>query len=31
MTRFAELAERYGTPLYVYDLDQVVAARDSLF
>ncbi|HEX6352589.1 type III PLP-dependent enzyme [Actinophytocola sp.] len=26
-----ELAARYGTPLYVYDLDQVVEARESLF
>ncbi|WP_329281789.1 type III PLP-dependent enzyme [Streptomyces sp. NBC_01451] len=26
----AELAERYGTPLYVYDLDRVTAARDDL-
>jgi diaminopimelate decarboxylase len=25
------LARRYGTPLYVYDLDQVAAARESLF
>lgn len=26
----AELAERYGTPLYAYDLDDVTAARDEL-
>ncbi|MEY9893885.1 diaminopimelate decarboxylase [Catenulispora sp. MAP12-49] len=26
----AELAERYGTPLYVYDLDEVTTARDEL-
>jgi len=26
----AELAERYGTPLYVYDLDRVTEARDDL-
>ncbi|MFF6788753.1 diaminopimelate decarboxylase [Streptomyces filamentosus] len=31
MTRYADLAERYGTPLYVYDLDRVEAARDDLF
>ncbi|WP_405365496.1 type III PLP-dependent enzyme [Kitasatospora sp. NBC_00039] len=31
MTRYADLAERYGTPLYVYDLDRVQAARDDLF
>ncbi|MFC7310471.1 type III PLP-dependent enzyme [Streptomyces monticola] len=27
----AELARRYGTPLYVYDLDRVRAARQDLF
>lgn len=26
----AELAERFGTPLYVYDLDEVARARDEL-
>jgi diaminopimelate decarboxylase len=31
MSRYLELAERYGTPLYVYDLDRVAEARDSLF
>ncbi|MGW1291185.1 type III PLP-dependent enzyme, partial [Streptomyces sp. NPDC002586] len=25
------LAERFGTPSYVYDLDRVAAARDDLF
>ncbi|MFH8477141.1 type III PLP-dependent enzyme [Streptomyces sp. NPDC018000] len=30
MTRYTELAERYGTPLYVYDLDRVAAARQDL-
>ncbi|MFE9413958.1 type III PLP-dependent enzyme [Streptomyces sp. NPDC006704] len=30
MTRYTELAERYGTPLYVYDLDRVTAARKDL-
>lgn len=28
--RNAELAARYGTPLYVYDLDRATAARDAL-
>jgi diaminopimelate decarboxylase len=31
VTEYAELAERFGTPLYVYDLDRVAAARDSMF
>ncbi|KAA0939269.1 type III PLP-dependent enzyme domain-containing protein [Streptomyces apricus] len=31
MNRYAELAERFGTPLYVYDLDEVEAARAELF
>jgi diaminopimelate decarboxylase len=31
MSDYRELAERYGTPLYVYDLDRVRAARRSLF
>ncbi|MGA5454632.1 type III PLP-dependent enzyme [Streptomyces umbrinus] len=31
MNRYAELAERFGTPLYVYDLDEVEAARAQLF
>lgn len=31
MTRYTELAERFGTPLYVYDLDRVDAARRDLF
>lgn len=30
MTRYDDLAARYGTPLYVYDLDEVTAARDEL-
>ncbi|MCT2585118.1 type III PLP-dependent enzyme [Actinophytocola gossypii] len=30
MTWYTELAERYGTPLYVYDLDRVAAARRDL-
>ncbi|NJP66741.1 type III PLP-dependent enzyme [Streptomyces spiramenti] len=29
--RNADLAERFGTPLYVYDLDRVAAARRALF
>ena len=28
---YAELAARFGTPLYVYDLDEVAAARRELF
>ncbi|MCF3123069.1 type III PLP-dependent enzyme [Streptomyces arenae] len=31
MTGTAELAKRFGTPAYVYDLDRVVAARSDLF
>ncbi|MFB7652467.1 MULTISPECIES: type III PLP-dependent enzyme [unclassified Streptomyces] len=31
MTRTAELAERFGTPSYVYDLDRIATARDDLF
>lgn len=31
MTRYAALAARYGTPMYVYDLDEVQAAREELF
>lgn len=31
MNRHAELAARFGTPLYVYDLDEVDAARRELF
>ncbi|WP_405754028.1 type III PLP-dependent enzyme [Streptomyces sp. NBC_00144] len=31
MTRHEELAVRYGTPLYVYDLAEVTAARRELF
>ncbi|WP_309485403.1 type III PLP-dependent enzyme [Streptomyces sp. WELS2] len=30
-TRAAELAGRFGTPAYVYDLNRVAAARDDLF
>jgi diaminopimelate decarboxylase len=30
VSRYPELAERYGTPLYVYDLDEVVAAKNQL-
>jgi diaminopimelate decarboxylase len=30
MTGPTELAKRYGTPAYVYDLDRVAAARDDL-
>nr|WTB28331.1 type III PLP-dependent enzyme [Streptomyces sp. NBC_00830]WTB35751.1 type III PLP-dependent enzyme [Streptomyces sp. NBC_00830] len=29
-SRHTELAERFGTPLYVYDLDEVEAARSEL-
>ncbi|MEU3220526.1 type III PLP-dependent enzyme [Streptomyces sp. NPDC006971] len=31
MTGPTELARRFGTPAYVYDLDRVAAARDDLF
>ncbi|MCS0603062.1 type III PLP-dependent enzyme [Streptomyces sp. LP11] len=31
MTAPEELAGRFGTPAYVYDLDRVAAARDDLF
>ncbi|MFD4660498.1 type III PLP-dependent enzyme [Kitasatospora sp. NPDC058444] len=31
MTGYAELAKRFGTPSYVYDLDRVAAARRDLF
>ncbi|MFF4528972.1 type III PLP-dependent enzyme [Streptomyces sp. NPDC001407] len=31
MTRYTELAERFGTPAYVYDLDRVAAAKRDLF
>ncbi|TDQ04408.1 type III PLP-dependent enzyme [Labedaea rhizosphaerae] len=30
MTRYEHLAREYGTPLYVYDLDEVEKARDQL-
>ena len=30
MSAYRDLAERFGTPLYVYDLDRVDAARDAL-
>ncbi|MFF9118777.1 type III PLP-dependent enzyme [Streptomyces massasporeus] len=30
MTRYEELAEQYGTPLYVYDLDCITEARRDL-
>ncbi|GAA4970486.1 type III PLP-dependent enzyme [Streptomyces hyderabadensis] len=30
MSRYAELAERFGTPLYVYDLQEVATARTEL-
>ncbi|QQM45070.1 type III PLP-dependent enzyme [Streptomyces liliifuscus] len=30
MTRYEELAEQYGTPLYVYDLDRITEARRDL-
>ncbi|MBB2913063.1 diaminopimelate decarboxylase [Streptosporangium becharense] len=30
MSRHADLVARYGSPLYVYDLDRVTAARDAL-
>lgn len=30
MSRYAELVARFGTPLYVYDLDEVDAARREL-
>ncbi|MFI9387105.1 type III PLP-dependent enzyme [Kutzneria sp. NPDC052558] len=31
MSRNADLARRFGSPLYVYDLDRVTAARRDLF
>jgi diaminopimelate decarboxylase len=31
VSRHAELADRFGTPLYVYDLDDIEAARGELF
>ncbi|MFC4535727.1 type III PLP-dependent enzyme [Sphaerisporangium dianthi] len=31
MSRHAELAARFGTPLYIYDLDEIEAARRELF
>ncbi|GAB2697682.1 type III PLP-dependent enzyme [Kitasatospora kifunensis] len=31
MTGYAELAKRFGTPSYVYDLDRIAAARRDLF
>ncbi|WP_405162777.1 hypothetical protein OG203_41995 [Nocardia sp. NBC_01499] len=31
MISHAELAAEFGTPLYVYDLDELAAARDELF
>jgi diaminopimelate decarboxylase len=31
MTRYADLVARFGTPLYVYDLDEITAARRELF
>ncbi|RZS32714.1 diaminopimelate decarboxylase [Herbihabitans rhizosphaerae] len=31
MSRHRELADQFGTPLYVYDLDKVEAARRDLF
>ncbi len=31
MNRYRELAARYGTPLYVYDLDEAERARRELF
>ena len=31
MIDYTELADRFGTPLYVYGLDRVVAARKDLF
>lgn len=30
MSRYQALAERFGTPLYVYDLDEIEAARQQL-
>jgi diaminopimelate decarboxylase len=30
VNRYADLAARFGTPTYVYDLDQVTEARDAL-
>ncbi|MGW1056101.1 type III PLP-dependent enzyme [Streptomyces sp. NPDC002521] len=30
MSRYTELAERFGTPLYVYDLEEISAARAEL-
>ncbi|MFB7664793.1 type III PLP-dependent enzyme [Kitasatospora sp. NPDC056138] len=31
MIGYAELAKRFGTPSYVYDLDRIAAARQDLF
>jgi diaminopimelate decarboxylase len=31
MTEYTELAEKFGTPTYVYDLDVVAESRDQLF
>ncbi|MGK5728289.1 type III PLP-dependent enzyme [Streptomyces sp. URMC 124] len=31
MTGYTELAERFGTPAYVYDLDRIAAAKRDLF
>jgi diaminopimelate decarboxylase len=31
VSRYEDLAAEYGTPLYVYDLDEVLAAREQLF
>ncbi|MGW0819549.1 type III PLP-dependent enzyme [Streptomyces viridiviolaceus] len=31
MNQYAGLSERFGTPLYVYDLDEVATARRELF
>jgi diaminopimelate decarboxylase len=31
MSRYEDLAAEFGTPLYVYDLDEVEAARQQLF
>ena len=31
MSRYEKLAAEYGTPLYVYDVEEVLAAREQLF
>ena len=31
MSRYEKLAAEYGTPLYVYDVEEVLTAREQLF